>query len=77
MTQCNTSNVKLSNSQLSKLKSGIRNGTVITLNLSPNVIGDSNDEANFSHKLLLTDTHLTRPRKAFVNGSSTNVKLTI
>ena len=36
MTQYNTLNVKLSNSQLNKLKSGIKNGTEVTLNLSSN-----------------------------------------
>ena len=44
------------NSQLSKLKSGIKNGTEVTLKVSSNVVGDSNDENNFPHKLLLTDT---------------------
>ena len=34
MTQSNTLNVKLSNSQLKKLKSAIKNVTKITLNLS-------------------------------------------
>ena len=33
MTQYNTLNVKLSNSLLNKLKSGLKNGTEITLNL--------------------------------------------
>ena len=33
MTQYNTSYVKLSNSQLNKLKSGIKNETVVILNL--------------------------------------------
>ena len=33
MTQCNTSNVKLSNSKLNKLKSGIKNGSQVTLKL--------------------------------------------
>ena len=33
MTQYNTLNVKLSNSQLNKLKSGIKNGVELTLNL--------------------------------------------
>ena len=53
MTQYNTLNVKLSNSQLNKLKSGIKNGTQVTLNLSSNAVGNSSDETNFSHKLLL------------------------
>ena len=33
MTQYNTSHLKLSNSQLNELKSGIRNETEVTLNL--------------------------------------------
>ena len=48
MTQYNTFNLKLSNSQLNKLKSGIKNGTKITLNLSSNVIGDPKVFANNS-----------------------------
>ena len=47
MTQYNTLNVKLSNSQLNKLKSGIKNGTEVTLKISSNVAGDSNDEIIF------------------------------
>ena len=38
MTQYNTLNVKLSNSQLNKLKSAIKSETEITLNLSSNLI---------------------------------------
>ena len=38
-----------------RLKSGIKNGTEVTLNLLSNFIGSSNDETNFSHKLLLTE----------------------
>ena len=32
MTQCNSLNLKLSNSQFNKLKSLIKNGTEVTLN---------------------------------------------
>ena len=56
MTQHNTLNVKLSNSQLNKLKYAITNGIKVTLNLSSNVVRDSNDENNFPCKLLLTNT---------------------
>ena len=56
MTQYNTSNVKLSYSQLNKLKLEIKNGNKVTLKISSNVVGDSNDENNFPHKLLLTNT---------------------
>ena len=56
MIQYITLDIKLSNSQLNKLKSGIKNGSEATLKLSSNVVGDSNDENNFQHKLLLTNT---------------------
>ena len=52
MTQYYTLNVELSNSQLNKLKSAIKNGTEVTLNLSSNIVGDSNNENNFPQKLL-------------------------
>ena len=75
MTQYNTLNVKLSNSQLNKLKSETKNGTEVTLKNSTDVIGYSNDENNFPHKLLLTNTQLWRLRKAFANDSSANIEL--
>ena len=55
MTQYNNLNVKLSNSQHNKLKSGIKKGTKVTLKMSSNVVCDSNDENNSPHKLLLTN----------------------
>ena len=51
MTQNNSVNAKLSNSQLNKLKSIIKNGAELTLNLSSNMTRDSNDETNFPHTL--------------------------
>ena len=75
MNQYNTFNVKLSSSQLNKLKSAIKKGRQVTLNLSSNIIGDSNDENNFPHKLLLTNAQVLRLRKAFANNSSANIKL--
>ena len=65
----------MSNSRHKKLKSGIKNGTEVTLNLSSNAIGNSNDEYNFPHKLLLTNTQVLRLQKAFANNSSANIKL--
>ena len=65
----------MSNSQLDKLKWGIKIGTEVTLKLSCDVVGDFNDENNFPHKLLLTNTQVSRLCKAFVNGSSANIKL--
>ena len=41
------------------------------MNLSSNLIGSSNDETNFPHKLLLTDTKIC---KDFANGSNGNIK---
>ena len=58
MTQYNTLYLKLFNSQLNKLNSGITIGTEVTLKISSNVIGDSNDENNFLRKLLLTNTQV-------------------
>ena len=52
----------------------MKNGSEVTLNLSSNVFGDSNDETNFPHKLLLTYTQVLRLRKSFANGSSANIK---
>ena len=68
LTQYNTSYVKLSNSQLNKLKSVIKNCAESTLKISSNVAGDSNDENTFPHKLLLINTQVSRLRKALTNG---------
>ena len=75
MTQYNSLNVKLSNSQLNKLKSAIKNETEVVLRLSSNMIGDSNDETNFPIKLLLTDRQVTNIYKAFADHSSIDIKL--
>ena len=65
----------MSTSQLNKLKSGTKNGIQVTLNLSSNEIGNSNGETNFLHRLLLTDTKLSRLCKVFANDSSANTNL--
>ena len=65
----------MSNSQLSKLKSGIKNDTEVTLKRSSNVAGDSNHENNFPHKLLLTNTQTSKLRNVFANSSSANLKV--
>ena len=74
MIQYNRVNVKLSTSQLNKLKSALKNENDVVIRLSPNMIGDSNDKTNFSHELLLTDTHISSIRKAFSNNSSVDIK---
>ena len=75
MIRYNTLKIKLSNSQINKLKSVIKNGTEVTLKLSSNVAGDSKNDNNFPHKLLLTNMQVSRPRKAFANRSSANINL--
>ena len=75
MTQYNSLNVKLFNSQLNELKLGIKNGTEITFNLSSNEITGSNNMINFPDKLLLTDRPVSKFHKAFTNNSLTNIKL--
>ena len=58
MTQYNSLNVMLSNSQHNKLKSAIKIETEITLRQSSSMISKSDDETNFPHKLLPTNRQL-------------------
>ena len=74
MTQYNRLNVELSNTQLNKLKSAIKNETDVVIRLSSNMIGDSNDKTNFPRELLLTDRQVSSIRKAFSNNSSVDIK---
>ena len=73
MTQYNSLNVKLSNLQLNKLKSAIKNETEVVLRLSSNMIDDN--ETKFPHKLLLTNRQVANLCKAFANYLSTDIKL--
>ena len=73
MPQYKSLNVKLSNSQLDKLKSAIKNEIEVVLRLSSSMIGDN--ETNFPHKLLLTNRQVANLRKAFANYLSTDIKL--
>ena len=73
MTQYNSLNVQLSNSQFNKLKSTIKNESEVVLRLSPNMIDDN--ENNFLHQLLLTNGQVANIRKAFANHSTIDVKL--
>ena len=74
MTQYNRVNVKVSISQLNKLKSAIKNENDVVIRLSRNMIGDSNDKGNFSHELLLIDRQVSSIRKVFANNSSVDIK---
>ena len=75
MTQYNSLNVRLSNSQLSKQKSAIKNETDVVLRLSSNMIDNSDDNTNFPHELLLTNRQVANLRKAFANHISADIKL--
>ena len=67
MTQYNSLNARLPNSQLNKLKSAIKNEIGVVLRLSLNIVG--NGETNFPHKFLLTDRQVENRCKAFVSKS--------
>ena len=73
MTQNNSINVKLSNSQLNKLMPAIKNESEVVLRLSSDMIGDN--KTNFPHKLWLTNRQVTNLRKVFANKSSADIKL--
>ena len=73
MKQYNSLNVKLSNLQLNKFKSGIKNENEVVLRLSSNMIGDN--ETNFPHKVLLTNRQVSNLCKAFANHLPADIKL--
>ena len=73
MTQYNSLNVKLSNSQLNKLKAAIKCESEVVLRVSPNMVG--NNETNFPYELLLTNRQVSSLRKSFANYSSADIKL--
>ena len=68
MIQYNSLNVKLSNPQLNKFKSTVKNETEVVLRLSAKII-------IFPHKLLLNNRQVSNLRKAFANHSSADIKL--
>ena len=76
ISQCDILNVKLPNLQINKLKSKIKNGTEVTLKILSNVVGNSNDENNFTNKFLLTNAQVSRLSETFENNSLANIKLT-
>ena len=64
-------NVRLSDSQLKKLKDAVSNNTGTTLRISLKMfIGN-----NLPHELLLTTRQKTKIRNAFNNNTSTDIKL--
>ena len=75
MTQYNSVNIKLSNSQLKNLKSATKNETEVTLKLLLNIIGNLNNEVNSPYQLLLAEQQVPKLRKNFANDLSANIKL--
>ena len=73
MTQYNSLNVKLSNSQLNKQRSAKKTETEEVSRLSSNIISDKGN--NFHHKLLLTNRQIANLRKVFENYLSTETRL--
>ena len=73
MVEYNKVNVKLSNSQLKKLKTAFKNKTGTTLKINLKIFNGN----NLPHELLLTTRQKTKARNAFNNNMSTNLKLSI
>ena len=71
MVECNKVNVKLSDSQLNKVKSAVKNQTGVTLRMNMKMF----DGNNLPHELLLTTRQKTSLRNAFENNLSTDIKL--
>ena len=65
MTQYNSLNIKLSNSQLNKLKSSLKNENDVVLRISSNMVSNSNDNTNFPHELLLNNRQVADIHKVF------------
>ena len=73
MTEYNSLNVKLSDSQLNKLKSAIKNETGVVLRISSSMVGNSNDNINFPYELLLNDRQAANILEAFAKNTSTDI----
>ena len=71
MFEYNKVNVKLSDTQLKKLKDAVRNNTGTTLRISLKMFYGN----NLPHELLLTMRQKTKLRNAFNNNASTDLKL--
>ena len=71
MVQYSKVNVKLSDTQLKKLKTAVKNKTGTTLRISFKIFNGN----NLPHELLLTTRQKTKLRNAFNNNMSTDLKL--
>ena len=71
MIEYSKMNVKMTNTQLKKLKTAVENKTGTTLRMSLKML----DGNNLPHELLLTTRQKTKLRNAFENNMSTDIKL--
>ena len=71
MVEYNTVNVKLSNSQLNKLKSAVKNKQGTSLRMNTRMF----NENNLSHELFLTQRQITKLRNSIEKNVSTDIKL--
>ena len=71
MVEYNTVNAKLSDSQLNKLKSVVKNKQRTTLRINSRMFSAN----NLPHELLLTTRQTTKLRNAIENNMSTDIKL--
>ena len=73
MVEYNTVNTKLSDSQLNKLKSAVKNKQGATLRMNSRMFSTN----NLPHELLLTtrQTQTTKLRNTIENNMLTNIKL--
>ena len=71
MANCQEARVKLTNTQLSKLKSTGKNKTGTILRISKKNFEDE----ELPHELFLTTRQTTKIRNAFANNTSTDIKL--
>ena len=70
MVEYNTTNAKLSDSQLNKLKSAVKNKQGTTLRMNIRIINGN----NLPHELLLTTRQTNKLRNAIENNMSTDIK---
>ena len=71
MVECNKINVKLTDSELNKLTSAVKNQTGVTLRINIKI----SEENKLPHELLLTTRQKAKLRNAFGNNMSTDIKL--
>ena len=71
MVEYNKINAKLSNSQLNKLKSAVKNRQETILRMNARMLSAN----NLPHELLLTTRQITKLRDAIENNMSTDIKL--